>query len=170
MIKLLITLFLLPSLSFAKGFYDIEVQMMGKKTVKMSEFKGKNVLIVNTASHCGYTDQYEDLEKLYQQVKGSGGVVIGFPSKSFNQEFSTDKEVAKFCKMRFGVTFPLSTIVDVKSHPLFKHLISSSETNKGKNVAWNFEKFVVNKQGQIVGRFGSSVKPLDQRIVSLMKK
>ena len=96
--------------------------------------------------------------------------MIGFPSKSFKQEFDTDAEVAKFCKMKYGVTFPLSRIADVNTHPVFQYLTKNSPVDAGKGVAWNFEKFVVNKDGKIVGRFGSRVNPLDPKIVALMSK
>lgn len=166
------TLLILFSLWMAptppKNVYDFAIKTIDGKTVKLSKFKGKKILIVNTASKCGYTPQYEDLEKLHQQY-GKEVVLIGFPAGNFGgQELATNSEIQDFCKKNFGVTFLLSEKVSVKGddiNPLFTYLTTEENPDFKGDIKWNFEKFLINENGQLVHRYRSAVKPLDPVIV-----
>ena len=166
--------FLLLTASFANAedLYDLSYKSITAKKVKMSDYKGKVVLIVNTASMCGYTDQFGPLEKLYQKYKSKGFTVIGFPSKSFKQEYSSDKKAANFCKMKYGVTFPLASISAVTGkdkNEVFKYLVQNSPTDKNKDVSWNFNKFLIDQKGNVVARYGSRDLPLADKIEKKIK-
>jgi glutathione peroxidase len=164
-----------PSTPPAKNFYDLSRKSIdGKSVIKFSEFKGKKILLVNTASECGYTPQYRDLQKLADTYKDKL-VVIGFPCNQFGeQEPGEATEISAFCKARFGVTFPLTEKIDVKGenqHDVYKWLCSK-EYNKSKdvNVRWNFGKFLIDENGKFVEYFASQVKPMDDEILSLVTK
>lgn len=144
----------------ADAFYALKYTSIQGQAKSLDAYKGKVLLLVNTASECGYTSQYEGLEKLYKTYEAKGFTVIGFPSPSFEQELKTDKEVAAFCKLKYGVTFPLARRTSVKGKdidPVFDYLVKTAP-EKG-DVQWNFEKFLVNRKGEVVERFRSSVKP-----------
>ena len=136
-----------------------EKRLLGKTENLCERYAGKVVLVVNTASQCGYTPQYEGLETLYKTYQGQGLVVLGFPSDQFGgQEFSDDKEIAKFCKANFGVSFPMYAKTAVKgdgANPLFKSLIAST----GKTPSWNFNKYLIGRDGKTVTHYGSNTKP-----------
>ncbi len=157
------------------GFYDSKINSISGQSMDLSAYKGKPVLLVNIATQCGYTPQLKSLETLYQKYKDKGLVVIGVPSNDFGgQTPQENKDVKKFCELNYGVTFPLTikTVVKGKDkHPLITHLISES-TDKNE-IGWNFEKFLVGKDGKVVGRYSSSVKPedkvLDDKIAGLLK-
>jgi len=143
-----------------------EKLLLGKAENLCEAYAGKVVLVVNTASQCGYTPQYEGLEALYKSYKDKGLVVLGFPSDQFGgQEFADDKEIAKFCKANFGVSFPMFAKVKVNgedAHPLYKHLKSEATGLLGtEGIKWNFTKFLVGKDGRVVKRYGSMDKPED---------
>lgn len=164
------TLLILLSLIFtppAKSIYDFNFRTIDGKMMKMSQFKGKKILIVNTASKCGYTPQYEDLEKLSKQY-GKEVVLIGFPAGNFGgQELATNSEIQDFCKKNFGVTFLLSEKVSVKGddiNPLFKYLTTAANPDFTGDINWNFEKFLINEKGELVHRFRSKVKPLSEEL------
>ncbi|WGQ10237.1 glutathione peroxidase [Pedobacter gandavensis] len=164
------TLLILLSLIFtppAKSIYDFNFRTIDGKVMKMSQFKGKKILIVNTASKCGYTPQYEDLEKLSKQY-GKNVVLIGFPAGNFGgQELATNSEIQDFCKKNFGVTFLLSEKVSVKGddiNPLFKYLTTAANPDFTGDINWNFEKFLINEKGELVHRFRSKVKPLSEEL------
>lgn len=164
------TLLILLSLIFtppAKSIYDFNFKTIDGKVMKMSQFKGKKILIVNTASKCGYTPQYEDLEKLSKQY-GKEVVLIGFPAGNFGgQELATNSEIQDFCKKNFGVTFLLSEKVSVKGddiNPLFKYLTTAANPDFTGDINWNFEKFLINEKGELVHRFRSKVKPLSEEL------
>ncbi|WP_316821878.1 glutathione peroxidase [Pedobacter gandavensis] len=164
------TLLILLSLIFsppAKSVYDFSFKTIDGKEVKLSKFKGKKILIVNTASKCGFTPQYEELEKLSKQY-GKNVVLIGFPAGNFNgQEFATNSEIQDFCKKNFGVTFLLSEKVSVKGddiNPLFKYLTTAANPDFTGDIDWNFEKFLINEKGELVHRFRSKVKPLSEEL------
>ncbi|HKI37978.1 MAG TPA: glutathione peroxidase [Gemmataceae bacterium] len=135
------------------------------KEVDLSQYQGKVVLFVNVASKCGYTPQYKGLQALYEKYKDQGLVVVGVPANDFNkQEPGTDAEIAKFCESKYGVTFPMlakvSTIVGDDKVPLYKHLTSKDTDPKfAGEVKWNFTKFLIGRNGDIVNRFDSKVKP-----------
>jgi glutathione peroxidase len=147
------------------------ITIEGQKTT-LSEYKGKPLLIVNIATQCGYTPQLSGLEKLYQKYKAKGFVVIGVPSNEFGgQTPEKEADVKKFCQLNHGVTFPLTSktvVLGEKKSPLVQFLLKEGPTQK--EIAWNFEKFLVNKEGKVVGRFESSVKPEDEKLTSAIEK
>jgi glutathione peroxidase len=149
------------------SIYDFSFNTIDGKEVKLSKFKGKKILIVNTASKCGYTPQYEDLEKLHKQY-GDDLVLIGFPAGNFGgQELATNTEIQDFCKKNFGVTFLLSEKVSVKGNDIceiFKYLTTAANPDFTGDINWNFEKFLINEKGQLVHRFRSKVVPLSPEI------
>lgn len=149
--------------SSAGSFHDLSAKTIDGKTVKMSEYKGKVVLVVNTASKCGYTPQYEGLQKLHDANKDKGFVVLGFPSNDFGgQEPGADTDIKSFCKLNYGVNFPLfskNPVVGKEKQPVYKYLTESAPEPMRGEVDWNFEKFLINGQGQIVGRYKSKVAP-----------
>lgn len=165
---LLILLGLLVAPTPPKTVYDFSFKTIDGKEVKLSKFKGKKILIVNTASKCGYTKQYEDLEKLHKQY-GKNVVLIGFPSGNFGgQELGSNAEIKEFCSSKFNTSFLLAEKSEVKGSsitPLFAFLTSQANPDFTGDIKWNFEKFLINEKGELVHRFRSSVKPLDEQIV-----
>jgi glutathione peroxidase len=164
--KILISLLIFGSFAHAEGeskFYSFVVKDSKNQDVKLSDYKGKVVLVVNVASKCGFTKQYEGLEKLYKDNKDKGFVVLGFPSNQFlYQEPGTNEEIQKFCKLTYGVDFPVFAKADVNgdnAQPLYKWL-TSLEKFSG-NISWNFNKFLVNKNGEVVARYGSRTTPAE---------
>jgi glutathione peroxidase len=146
--------------------YDFSAQTLTGKARKMSDFKGSVLLVVNTASKCGFTPQYAGLEALYKKYKDKGLVVLGFPSNQFGeQEPGADTEIAEFCEMNYGVTFPMFAKVDVNgksAHPLFKYLTSTRKGLLGSEaIKWNFTKFLVGRDGTVLERYAPTTKPED---------
>ena len=166
-------LFLLSqNLLASQDFYSLSYQSMSGKNVAMSKYKGKTVIIVNTASKCGYTGQFEDLQKVYSKFKEKNVAIIGFPSRSFKQEYKSSEDAANFCKLNYGVKFPMTKIVEVtgsKTHPIFKFLTRNDPEKQG-DVSWNFEKFIVSKNGKVVKRFRSSVSPQSKEFIKTLEK
>ncbi len=156
------------------NLYDFKVLNIDKKEVSLSDYKGKVVLIVNTASKCGLTYQYEGLEKMYKELKDKDFVVLGFPCNQFmGQEPGTNDDIKEFCSLTYDVTFPLFDKVDVngsKQHPLFKWLKSHTKSLLKRNVKWNFTKFLVDKNGEFVQRYEPTTKPEEfkQDIIKLL--
>lgn len=144
--------------------YDFKMKSLSGKEVDFSQFLGKNLLIVNTASKCGYTYQYEGLQKLHEQY-GNNVTVLGFPANNFLwQEPGSNEKIEEFCQVNYGVTFPMFEKISVKGsdqHPLFSWL----EIKSGKKPSWNFCKYLIDKSGNVAGFFDSKVEPLDKRIV-----
>ena len=138
----------------------------------LAAFEGKVTLIVNTASECGFTPQYEGLQKLYERFKDSGLVIVGFPANNFGQqEPGSNEQIAAFCKLNFGVTFPMMAKVSVKGkdkHPLFAYLTEKSPFPG--EIKWNFGKFLLDRQGKVVARFDSGVSPDDDELVNKIEK
>lgn len=156
-----------------KNIYAFKVPSIEGGTIDFSKFKGKKILVVNTASKCGYTKQYEGLEKLYKEHKDKL-VVVGFPANNFGgQEPGTNEEIQEFCKLRFGVTFPLATKVDVvgdSTHPLFKWLTSKEENGVlDATIKWNFTKFLLDEKGNLLESFPSKVEPESEEILKYLK-
>lgn len=145
------------------NFYDFEAKLISGEVVSFSEFKGKTVIVVNTASKCGLTPQYEGLEKLYQKYKDQGLVILGFPCNQFgNQEDGTSKEIEAFCEINYGVSFKVFDKIEVngkQAHPLFVYLKTELPGIFGKNIKWNFTKFLIDKNGKPVRRFSPTTKP-----------
>lgn len=156
----------------AQTVYDFRVKTIDGKEIFLSEHKGKALLIVNTASKCGFTPQYDSLEKLYKKYRDRGFEVLGFPANNFmGQEPGTDQEIKQFCSLRFNVTFPMFSKIDVKGkkiHPLYQYL--TTETNFKGNITWNFNKFLVNPEGEVVGRFSSKVDPLSDEVTKRIEE
>ncbi len=152
---------------------DFTVKDINKKEIKMSDYKGKVLLIVNVASKCGFTKQYDGLQEIYEKYKDQGFEVLGFPCNDFGgQEPGSNKEIAEFCSLNFNVTFPMFDKVKVlgdEKDPLFEALTNNSVTGKS-NIKWNFEKFIIDKEGNIVDRFRSMTKPEGKKITSLIEK
>ena len=158
-----------------KKFYSFKAVSLKGKEISMDQYKGKVVVIVNTASKCGYTPQYADLEKLYQQYKDKGLVILGFPCNQFGkQEPGTAKDISEGCLINYGVSFPMFAKVDVNgenAHPLFSYLKSALPGLITNRVKWNFTKFVIDSEGNPVKRYAPITSPLkmEQLIVSLLK-
>lgn len=155
------------------SIYDINVKLEDGTPYSLERYKGQVMLIVNTASKCGFTPQFEGLEALYKKYKDQGFVVLGFPSDQFKQEVATAEEAASQCRTTYGVTFPMHEIVKVngkEAHPIFDFVTSQSKGLLGKSVKWNFTKFLVNREGEVVARFGSVDKPssLEDEIKNLL--
>ena len=145
------------------SFYDFHINTSQGKQLSFSDFEGKVVLIVNTATKCGLTPQFTGLEVLHQQYKDSGLVVLGFPCDQFlKQEPLSNKEMAETCLINHGVTFQLTEKINVNgstTHPIFQWLKSKQKGLFGKRISWNFTKFLIDKQGNVVKRFSPSTKP-----------
>lgn len=146
------------------NIYDIKVRNIMGIEKKLEEYKGKVILIVNTASKCGFTPQYRGLEELYEKYHKSGFTVLAFPSNDFlNQEPGTNEEINNFCSVMFNIKFPLFEKLHVKGreqHPLYKYLSEGDENSKFKGkVKWNFTKFLIDQEGNIVGRYDPKVEP-----------
>ncbi|MGD8307307.1 MAG: glutathione peroxidase [Ignavibacteria bacterium] len=151
----------------------ITVKDIDLNDVMLSDYMGKVLLIVNVASKCGFTPQYEALQEIYEKYKDSGFEVLGFPCNDFgNQEPGTNEEIQNFCSLSYGVTFKLFDKVRVKGEeksPLFEILTDNPVTGKS-SIKWNFEKFIIDKEGNIVDRFRSVTKPNSKKIISLIEK
>lgn len=144
------------------NIYDFSVQKADGSYQSLSDFKGKTVLIVNTASKCGFTKQFDGLEKLYEKYKDKGFVILGFPCNQFlKQDPGTNEEIQEFCRINFGVTFPVFAKIDVRGktqHPLYHYLTKESGEFKGA-IKWNFTKFLIDSEGRIVKRYASPETP-----------
>jgi glutathione peroxidase len=155
-------------------FYEFTAQSLQAKEVNMGEFKGKTILIVNTASKCGLTPQYEGLEKLYQKYKDKGLVILGFPCNQFgNQEPGDEASISEGCLINYGVTFPMFSKIEVNgknAHPLYKYLKRKLKGIMGSSIKWNFTKFLIDPNGNPVKRFSPDTEPekIDQYLVKLL--
>ena len=158
-----------------QSVHDFAAKSIDGKDVALSDYKGKVLLIVNVASKCGFTGQYEGLQRLYEAHKEQDFVILGFPANNFlGQEPGTDAEIRQFCTLNYGVTFPMFAKISVKGkdmHPLYAYL-TSKKTNPefGGAISWNFNKFLVGRDGKIVARFGSRTKPEDKELVESVEK
>ena len=157
-----------------KSFYDFKVRDIDGNDYDLGQLKGKKVLVVNTASKCGHTPQYEDLENLYRMYGGEKFVIIGFPANNFmGQEPGTNAEIKEFCTTRYEVTFPMMSKISVKGndmHPLYKWLTEKEENGVlDAPVKWNFQKFMIDEQGKVVDYATPGEKPLSEKIVDWVK-
>ena len=153
--------------NYDKVFYDFSIESISGETINFNEYKNKVVLIVNTASYCGFTKQYQELQSLWDKYRSNGLIVLGVPSNSFNQEKKNNSEIKEFCEVNFNINFPLSTISEVKgenAHELYKW----ARDNHGKSAIpkWNFHKILINKEGKIEDTFASFTKPMSKKLVS----
>lgn len=170
------SLFLILSIAFSfsalsQSIYDYKVKTLSGETLDFSSLKGKKIMIVNTASKCGYTSQYEQLEAIYKKYKSKGFIVIGFPSNDFmKQEPGTNEEIAEFCQKNYGVTFPMMDKISVKGKeiaPIYSFLTTKSMNKLEDNeVKWNFQKYLINEKGQLVRVVKSGVSPNDESIIN----
>lgn len=152
-------------------FYDYTVKDINGKDYPLSQLEGKKVLVVNTASKCGFTKQYEGLQALYEKYGADDFVIIGFPANNFmKQEPGTDEEIASFCSINYGVTFPMMSKISVKGKdqdPLYAWLTSKSENGlENSKVSWNFQKYMIDEKGQLVGHLSPKTKPDNEKLVS----
>lgn len=143
--------------------YDFSATTITGTDKSLEDYRGKVLLIVNTASECGFTPQFEGLQKLYDAYKDQDFEVLGFPCNQFNnQDPGSNEEIADFCEQNYGVSFPMFQKVDVKgdnAHPLFVHLTQQAKGMLTKNIKWNFTKFLINKQGEVIERYAPQTKP-----------
>ncbi len=161
--------------SHAQDFYDFKVETIEGETFDFEELRGKKVLIVNTASKCGYTPQYEKLQELYETYGGEDFVVIGFPANNFmNQEPGTNEEIQTFCTTNYGVTFPMMAKISVKGddiHPLYQWLTEKEKNGKmDSKVKWNFQKYLIDEEGNLMEVFNTKVNPTSDEVVNLIVK
>ena len=143
--------------------YDLSATLENGETYQLDRYKGKTLLIVNTATKCGLAPQFDELQKLYDKYKAKDFVVLGFPSNQFKQEVATAEDAAEACRMTYGVSFPMHEIVKINgkdAHPLFKMLTDETKGVLGSAIKWNFTKFLVDKKGQVVERFGPTESPV----------
>ena len=157
--------------NYDKVFYDFKIEGISGEIINLSDYKNKVVLIVNTASYCGFTKQYDELQELWDLYKSKGLIVLGVPSNSFNQEKQSNSEVKEFCEVNFNINFPLTAITEVngeKAHELFKW----AKENHGKSAIpkWNFHKILVNKQGKVEDTFASFTKPMSKKIINKIEE
>jgi glutathione peroxidase len=153
-----------------KSIYDFKVESLSGGTIDFAKFKGKKILIVNTASKCGFTPQYEGLEELYKKYQDKL-VIVGFPANNFGgQEPGTNTEIVEFCKKNYGVTFPMAAKISVKGDdtaPIYKWLCSKSENGVlDATITWNFNKFLLDENGNIIAKFDSKVTPMSDELTS----
>ena len=145
------------------SIYQFEAELLEGENKSLSDYEGKVLLIVNTASKCGFTPQFAGLEKLYEQYKDQGFEVLGFPSNQFGgQDPGTNDQIGEFCQRNYGVSFPMFAKVDVKgpeAHIVFRYLTNNSKGVLGNGVKWNFTKFLINQKGQVVNRYAPTTKP-----------
>ena len=155
------------------SLYDVEINSLQGQPINLSEFEGKYILFVNVASKCGFTSQYKDLQKLYENYMDKL-VVIGVPCNQIgNQEPGTSHEITQFCELNYGVTFLMTEKIDVKGsnqHPLYKWLTTRALNGKANSsVKWNFQKYLINKNGQLIDHFYSITRPSSSRITNFIK-
>ncbi len=173
---LIVGLVLLVSTGFAqKSFYDFKVKDIEGNDFDFSTLKGKKVLIVNTASKCGFTPQYEQLQELYEKYGGGDFTIIGFPANNFKeQEPGSNEEIAEFCQKNYGVEFPMMEKISVKGNdmdPLYQWLTQKSKNGiLDSEVTWNFQKYLIDEKGNLVEMIEPKVKPTDPRIVAWVAK
>ncbi|URZ07022.1 glutathione peroxidase [Clostridium felsineum] len=146
------------------NFFDFTAKKMNGEEVKMEDYKGKAILVVNTASKCGLTPQFEELEQLYKEYKDKGLEILGFPCNQFaNQDPGTNEEVHQFCKLNYGVTFTMFEKIDVNgdnAHPIYKYLTKEAKGLLNNKIKWNFTKFLIDTKGDVFKRYAPTVAPL----------
>ncbi len=156
---------------YEKIFFDFKIEGINGEIINLDTFENKVVLLVNTASYCGFTKQYTDLQKLWDKYNSKGLIVFGVPSNSFNQEKKNNEDVKKFCEVNFNINFPLTAITDVKgdnAHEIFKW----AKKNHGKSAVpkWNFHKILINKEGKIHDTFSSFTNPTSDKLIKKIEE
>ena len=159
------------SANYEKIFYDFNIESITGEIIDFNDYRSKVILIVNTASYCGFTKQYAELQELWDLYKSKGLIVLGIPSNSFNQEKNNNSDVKEFCEVNFNINFPLTAITDVKgknAHELFRW----ANENYGKSAIpkWNFHKILINKEGKVEDTFTSFTKPLSKKIINKIEE
>ena len=158
-----------------KSVYEFTMRDIDGKSVKLDAYKGKVVMIVNTASHCGYTPQYEGLQALYDKNKDKGLVILGFPANNFmGQEPGSEAEIKEFCTSKYKVTFPMFAKISVKGedqHPLYNYLTNkATDPEFAGDISWNFNKFLIDRSGKVVARFSSKDTPHSEKMLAAVEK
>ena len=159
------------SAEYQKIFFDFKVKSILGETLDLKKYENKTILLVNTASYCGFTKQYDDLQKLWDKYKSNGLIVLGVPSNTFNQEKNTNKEVKEFCEVNFNIDFPMTSISEVKGDEALD-IYKWAKKNYGNSAVpkWNFHKILINKEGKIQNTFGSFTSPISKKIISEIEK
>ncbi len=157
--------------NYEKVFFDYQINSISGELLDLKLFENKIVLLVNTASYCGFTKQYDDLQKLWDKYKSKGLIVLGVPSNSFNQEKKNDDDVKKFCEVNFNIDFPLTSITSVKgvdAHDIFKW----AKLNHGSSAVpkWNFHKILIGKDGKIIDTYASFTNPMSKKIINVIEE
>ena len=159
------------SANYEKKFYDFSIESITGETINFKDYKNKIILVVNTASYCGFTKQYDELQELWDLYKEKGLIVLGVPSNSFNQEKNNNADIKEFCEVNFNINFPLTTITEVKgenAHEIFKW---AKENHGNKAVPkWNFHKILINKNGKIEETFSSFTKPMSKKLIDKIEE
>tara|TARA_B100001029_G_C14808287_1_gene310881 strand:- start:52 stop:603 length:552 start_codon:yes stop_codon:yes gene_type:complete len=157
--------------SYDKLFYDFKINDVSGKELNLNDYRNKVILLVNTASYCGFTKQYDGLQNIWDKYKNKDFVVLGVPSNSFNQEKSTNKEVKEFCEFNFNINFPITEITNVKgdnAHPIYKW--ASKNYGKSAIPKWNFHKILINKEGMIEETFSPLTKPMSIKVINKIEE
>ena len=157
--------------NYEKKIYDFTIESITGETIDFKDYKNKVILVVNTASYCGFTKQYDELQELWDLYRDKGLIIIGVPSNSFNQEKKNNADVKKFCEVNFSINFPLTTITEVKgenAHEIFLW----AKNNYGKSAVpkWNFHKILINKEGKVEDTFASFTKPMSKKIINKIEE
>ena len=156
--------------NYEKKIYDFSIKSITAETIDFKDYKNKVILVVNTASYCGFTKQYDELQELWDLYKEKGLIVLGVPSNSFNQEKKNNEDVKEFCEVNFNINFPLTTITEVNgknAHGIFKW----AKKNHGKSAVpkWNFHKILINKKGEVEDTFASFTKPMSKKLIKTIE-
>ena len=159
------------SANYEKKFYDFSIESITGETINFKDYKNKIILVVNTASYCGFTKQYDELQELWDLYKEKGLIVLGVPSNSFNQEKNNNADIKEFCEVNFNISFPITTITKVKGksrHSFFKWV--EKEAGYLSLPKWNFYKYLINKEGKLSSWFTSVTKPSSEKFLNELKK
>ena len=173
-ILVVLNMSLFSSIAFGKYekiFYDFSITSIDGNLLDLKKFKGKTILLVNVASYCGFTKQYNDMQKLWDMYKEKGLIVLGVPSNSFNQEKDNETEVKEFCEVNFNITFPMTSIFEVKGENAHK-IYEWAKNNYGKSAVpkWNFHKILINNEGKVEDTFASFANPTSKKIINKIEK
>ena len=161
----------LATANYDEKIYDLSIDSITGEVINFNNYKNKVILIVNTASYCGFTKQYDELQELWDLYKEKGLIVLGVPSNSFNQEKNNNSDIKEFCEVNFNINFPLTTLTEVKgknAHEFFKW----AKDNHGKSAEpkWNFHKILINKEGKVDDTFASFTKPMSKKLIKAIEK